>query len=88
MKSSKFTDELIAFVLRQAETGTKVAEVCCKMGISEATFGEYLMGGLADYEWKSCCMQPYFVLEKQQQGLKIGSKMKRSTEDQIYLIRP
>lgn len=38
MKISKFTDEQIAFVLRQAETGTKVAEVCRKMGISDATF--------------------------------------------------
>lgn len=42
MKKSKFTDEQIAFALRQAETGTKVSEVCRKMGISEATF----------YNWK------------------------------------
>jgi putative transposase len=38
MKTSKFTDEQIAFALRQAETGTKVAEVCRKMGISDASF--------------------------------------------------
>lgn len=38
MKRSKFTDEQIAFALRQAETGTRVSEVCRKMGISEATF--------------------------------------------------
>ena len=38
MKTSKFTDEQIAFALRQAETGTKVADVCRKMGISDATF--------------------------------------------------
>lgn len=38
MKTSKFTDEQIAFALRQAETGTKVTEVCRKMGISDATF--------------------------------------------------
>jgi putative transposase len=42
MKKTKFTDEQIAFALKQAETGTKVAEVCRKMGISEATF----------YNWK------------------------------------
>jgi putative transposase len=42
MKTSKFTDEQIAFALKQAETGTKVAEVCRKMGNSEATF----------YNWK------------------------------------
>ena len=42
MKTTKFTDEQIAFALKQAETGTKVAEVCRKMGISDATF----------YNWK------------------------------------
>lgn len=42
MKTTKFTEEQIAFALRQAETGTKVAEVCRKMGISDATF----------YNWK------------------------------------
>jgi len=38
MKKSKWTEQQIAFALRQAETGTRVAEVCRKMGISEATF--------------------------------------------------
>jgi putative transposase len=38
MKKSKFTEEQIAFALRQAEGGTRVAEVCRKMGISEQTF--------------------------------------------------
>ena len=38
MKTTKFTEEQIAFALRQAETGTKMAEVCRKMGISDATF--------------------------------------------------
>ena len=38
VKKSKFTDEQISFALRQAETGTWVAEVCRKMGISEAAF--------------------------------------------------
>jgi putative transposase len=42
VKRSKFTDEQIIFALRQAETGTRVAEVCRKMGISEAMF----------YKWK------------------------------------
>jgi putative transposase len=42
MKKSKFTEGQIAFALRQAETGTRVAEVCRKMGISEMTF----------YRWK------------------------------------
>jgi putative transposase len=38
MKKSKFTEEQIAFALRQAEAGTRVAEVCRKMGISEQTY--------------------------------------------------
>lgn len=42
MKKSKFTEQQIAFALRQAETGTRVAEVCRKLGISENTF----------YRWK------------------------------------
>ncbi len=42
MKKSRFTDEQISFALKQAETGTPVAEVIRKMGISEQTF----------YNWK------------------------------------
>jgi putative transposase len=42
MKKSKFTEQQIVFALKQAETGVPVAEVCRKMGISEATF----------YAWK------------------------------------
>ena len=38
MKKSKFTEEQIAFALKQAETGTSVEEVCRKIGISQATF--------------------------------------------------
>ena len=42
MKKGRFTEEQIAFALRQAETGTAVAEVIRKMGLSEQTF----------YRWK------------------------------------
>lgn len=38
MKKPKFTEEQIAFALKQVETGTRVEEVCRKLGISEATF--------------------------------------------------
>ena len=38
MKRSKFTEAQIAFVLKQAEEGTAIGEVCRKAGISEATF--------------------------------------------------
>jgi len=42
MKKSKYSAEQVAFVLRQAESGTQVPEICRKMGISEQTF----------YRWK------------------------------------
>ncbi|SFF29567.1 Transposase [Methylobacterium sp. 13MFTsu3.1M2] len=35
MKKSRYTEEQIAFALKQAETGTPVAEVLRRMGISE-----------------------------------------------------
>lgn len=38
MKTKRFTEEQIAFVLRQAENGTAVADVCQKLQISEQTF--------------------------------------------------
>jgi len=38
MKKSKFTEAQIAFVLKQAEDGVTIGEVCRKAGISEATF--------------------------------------------------
>ena len=38
MKKSKFTEQQIAFALKQAETGTSVAEVTLKLGVSEVTF--------------------------------------------------
>ena len=42
MKKSRFTEEQIAFALRQVEGGTQVREICRKMGVSEQTF----------YRWK------------------------------------
>jgi putative transposase len=38
MKRSKFSDQQIGFVFRQAEEGAAIAEVCRKAGVSEATF--------------------------------------------------
>jgi putative transposase len=38
MKRSKFSEEQIAYALRQAESGTAVADVCRQLGVSEATF--------------------------------------------------
>ena len=38
MKGKRFTDEQITYALRQAESGTPVAEVCRQLGVSEASF--------------------------------------------------
>ena len=38
MKRKRYTDEQVAFALQQAEAGAPVAEVCRKVGASEATF--------------------------------------------------
>lgn len=43
MRKSNFTEQQIAFALQQAASGTAIAEVCRKMGISEQTF----------YRWKA-----------------------------------
>lgn len=42
MKRKRYSDEQIAFALRQADGGTAVEEICRKLGVSEATF----------YRWK------------------------------------
>jgi putative transposase len=52
VKRSKFTDEQIAFALKQVEVGTPVEEVCRKMGIADATFYNWRKkyGGLGPSE--------------------------------------
>lgn len=42
MKKSRFTEQQIAFALKQTELGISVDEVCRKLSISRATF----------YKWK------------------------------------
>ncbi len=37
MKRARYTDEQIAFAFRQAEAGTRVSEVCRKIGVLERT---------------------------------------------------
>ena len=42
MKKSRFTEQQIAYALRQAESGIGVEEITRKMGVTQATF----------YRWK------------------------------------
>ena len=48
VKKTRYSEEQIAYALKQAETGTSVAEVIRRMGISEQTFYRWkkLYGGL------------------------------------------
>ncbi|MEB3753874.1 transposase, partial [Acinetobacter sp. MD2(2019)] len=43
MKTSKYSDSLIMSILKQAESGTPVPNLCREHGMSTATF----------YKWKS-----------------------------------
>ncbi len=72
MKKSRFTEEQIAFALKQAETGSRIDEICRKMGISDATF----------YKWR----QKYSglgpsELRKLKQLEEENSKLKRIVAD-------
>jgi putative transposase len=42
MKKSRFTEQQIAYSLRQAESGVPIEEITRKMGVTQATF----------YRWK------------------------------------
>ena len=42
MKRSRFSEEQIAYAIRQAEGGTPVGDLCRQLGVSDATF----------YAWK------------------------------------
>ncbi len=72
MKKSRFTEEQIAHALKQAELGTRVEEICCKMGISDATFYKWRQkyGGLGPSE-----------LRKMKQLEEENGKLKRLVAD-------
>ena len=54
MKRTKFSEQQIAFILRQAEEGVLVGEVCRKVGISEQTYYRWRKryGGMMPSEMK------------------------------------
>ncbi len=58
MKKSRFSEEQIAYALKQVELGMAVGEVCRKMGIAEATFYVWRKkyGGLCHGVARGCDM--------------------------------
>ncbi len=50
MKKKRFTQEQIAFALRQAESGTPVVEIVRQLGVSEQTF----------YRWKKTIHRTWY----------------------------
>jgi putative transposase len=54
MKKSRFSEQQIAFILKQGDEGVAVAEVCRKAGISDATYYNWRKkyGGLMPSEVK------------------------------------
>ncbi|MET4236063.1 putative transposase [Bradyrhizobium sp. i1.4.4] len=71
MKASKFSEAQIAFVLKQAEDGSAVAEVCRKAGISEATF----------YNWKKYAGLMPSEMKRLRQLEEENGKLKRIVAD-------
>lgn len=54
MKKSRFAEDQIVFALKQAELGTPVSEVCCKLSISDTTLYTWrkAYGGISSSELK------------------------------------
>lgn len=54
MRKSRFSEEQIAYALRQVESGVQATEVCRKMGVSEETFyiltTLYFNGGVPKFD--------------------------------------
>lgn len=55
MKKSKFTESQIFNILKQAETGISVVDICREHDIGNATFYKWLAGKI-DGDTKSFCI--------------------------------
>lgn len=67
MRKSKFTETQIFSILKEAEAGLPVAELCRKHGVSDATFYKWRAkyGGM-----EASMMQNYKHLEEENRRLK------------------
>ena len=71
MKKSRYSEEQIAFALRQADSGIPVADVCRQMGIAEATF----------YVWKKYANLGVAELRRLKQLEEENARLKRVVGD-------
>jgi len=64
----RFTDEQISFALKQEETGSRIDEICRKMGISDASSYKWRQkyGGLGPSEFRK-----FKQLEEENSKLKL-----------------
>lgn len=77
MKKKRFSEEQIIAVLKEAEAGAKVAELCRKHGISDATF----------YNWKAKYAGMTVAELRRLRELEAeNSKLKRIVADQVLDI--
>jgi hypothetical protein len=58
MKTSRYTEAQIIAILRQAEGGVPVAELCCEHGMSNASF--YIYGRLSFCKVFVELIRPFF----------------------------
>ena len=77
MKRKRFSEEQIIAVLKEAEAGAKVAELCRKHGISDATF----------YNWKAKYAGMSVAELRRLRELEAeNAKLKRIVADQVLDI--
>ena len=67
MRKSRFSEEQIAYALRQVESGTPATALCRKLGISEETF----------YRWKRAAGEAH----RRQPGLEVLQPCRRALLD-------